>query len=339
MDPTPFFDYARERQLILLRKRAGQAKPWTVDPVLRAYRFCNVFREDDKVTQHLRSITNKMVSYDQILLATILYRWFNRPETGDSLFNHRLEEYDWTPFQKFFDIYLNTDTYNISVLKEGILAHQPNGPYVTGAYCIIGAPHMPKLDGILEVFRMFLTEKRPFDNIQDGEIIEICSWGWREVADHCLAYSGRVPMETVWDWFRRYSRSGDFMAYEVVTDLYHTPLLAGAPDTMTWANAGPGAIRGLNRLHGRPLEQQHPKSKTNGEMQNLLIYSEDPTYWPQTNNRGSVNFWHMPSLGGLFDSSGWPAWDMRTVEHTLCEFDKYRRIPEGGKVKQVYRGG
>jgi hypothetical protein len=42
-----------------------------------------------------------------------------------------------------------------------------------------------------------------------------------------------------------------FMAYEVVTDLRHTRYLRNATDIMTWANAGPGAKRGLNRLLGR----------------------------------------------------------------------------------------
>jgi hypothetical protein len=107
------------------------------------------------------------------------------------------------------------------------------------------------------------------------------------------------------------------MAYEIVTDLQHTPgFLDRAPDIMTWANAGPGAIRGLNRIHGRPLEQQHPKQKTNEEMREILQASQDPTNWP----------------------ADWPSWDMRTVEHTGCEWDKYERLRLGqGTVKGVYR--
>ncbi|GAF76676.1 unnamed protein product [marine sediment metagenome] len=34
----------------------------------------------------------------------------------------------------------------------------------------------------------------------------------------------------------------------------------------------------------------------------------------------------------------WPLWEMREVEHTLCEFDKYERVRLGeGTPKQLFR--
>ena len=60
-------------------------------------------------------------------------------------------------------------------------------------------------------------------------------------------------LEQCWTWLRDFPYMGPFMAYEVVTDLRHTYLLRDANDIMTWANAGPGAMRGLNRLTGREL--------------------------------------------------------------------------------------
>ena len=44
------------------------------------------------------------------------------------------------------------------------------------------------------------------------------------------------------------------MAYQAVVDMRFTALLADAPDVATWAAAGPGTMRGLNRLHGRPVD-------------------------------------------------------------------------------------
>jgi hypothetical protein len=36
----------------------------------------------------------------------------------------------------------------------------------------------------------------------------------------------------------------------------------------------------------------------------------------------------------------WPAWEMREVEHTLCEFDKYERARLGeGRPKQRFNPG
>jgi 5-hmdU DNA kinase, helical domain len=40
-----------ERERIRIAKKAGAPKPWTLDPILQANRFCNIRREDDPVTQ------------------------------------------------------------------------------------------------------------------------------------------------------------------------------------------------------------------------------------------------------------------------------------------------
>jgi hypothetical protein len=44
------FAFMKERHAIWERKVAGQPKPWTQDPILQSYRFCNVYRELDTVT-------------------------------------------------------------------------------------------------------------------------------------------------------------------------------------------------------------------------------------------------------------------------------------------------
>ena len=43
--------WIKERQAIHERRKAGQPPPWTKDEILRTYRFCNVRREDDRVTR------------------------------------------------------------------------------------------------------------------------------------------------------------------------------------------------------------------------------------------------------------------------------------------------
>ena len=91
------------------------------------------------------------------------------------------------------------------------------------------------------------------------------------------------------------------MSYEVVTDLNYTPVLASANDKYKWANAGPGAKRGLNRIFGRDIKTPLKNEQSNYEMMDLLDYSV--TMLPP----------HVPAL------------EMRDIEHSLCEFDKYER--------------
>jgi hypothetical protein len=74
---------------------------------------------------------------------------------------------------------------------------------------------------------------------------------------------------------------------------------------MTWANAGPGAIRGLNRLYDRPLKTQPHPEATRCEMMELLKAIK----WPK--------------------GAAWPALEMRDIEHSLCEYDKWKRVHLG----------
>lgn len=105
------------------------------------------------------------------------------------------------------------------------------------------------------------------------------------------------------------------MSYEVVTDLNYTPVLDKASDRYSWANAGPGAKRGLNRIHDRPLKKAISQYQANREMQDLL--------------EGGARY-----LGKHIDILDV---DMRCIEHSLCEWDKYERVRLGqGKPRSKY---
>ena len=112
-------------------------------------------------------------------------------------------------------------------------------------------------------------------------------------------------LQDTWAEYLPYAGFSGFMAYEVVTDLRHSKYLENAEDIMTWANAGPGAKRGLNRIHGRPLEQTIKPNQLNAEMAELLDLASE---------YGAV---YLPTL------------EMREIEHCLCEYDKYERVRLG----------
>jgi hypothetical protein len=96
---------------------------------------------------------------------------------------------------------------------------------------------------------------------------------------------------------------GPFTRYEVITDLRHTRYLENASDIMTWANPGPGAMRGCERLLGVWTRGKHPYSKEHYIviMRTMLSMSKD-----------------------LLESYV-PEMEMRDIEHSLCEWDKYER--------------
>ena len=48
-----WWTYAFERQEIYFKRLRGEPEPWTEDDVLRRYRFTNVYRAADRVSQYL----------------------------------------------------------------------------------------------------------------------------------------------------------------------------------------------------------------------------------------------------------------------------------------------
>src|SRR5438132_11164608 len=48
-----YWRFAAERLAIFYRRRGDPVGPWTADPILQAYRFTNVFRATDRVSQYL----------------------------------------------------------------------------------------------------------------------------------------------------------------------------------------------------------------------------------------------------------------------------------------------
>jgi len=126
-------------------------------------------------------------------------------------------------------------------------------------------------------------------------------------------------MEFAWEQLTRYKGMGPFLAYELVCDMrYMHPLLRDPPDRLTWANPGPGARRGLNRYHGRLTTKHSPRAQLIEEMHALLMQAPK----------------HLkPSVFG-----GYPELEMREIEHSLCEYDKYMRVLTGdGRPRSLFK--
>jgi hypothetical protein len=316
-----FFEYARKRHQIFLDREAGLPKPWTRDKILQNNPFCCVFREHDRTTRWFaRQVRVPMRDRPEVLLATVVFRMFNRITTGEAIFCQQM-----LPSSRFkknettaFDIFAATGDPDI--LRKAILALMPTGPYVTGAYIISSPPGYTKLEGVLEVLSRFHRESREWEG-WGASVLDPMRWGGEEgVAQFLLANRGdkSASLETTWEWLKKFDYLGKFHSYEIVTDLRHTALLECAPDIMTWASPGPGARRGLNRVWGRDF-RDHSQSREQmiEDMRALLSLAKRGEMWPRD----------------------WPTWEMREVEHTLCEFDKYERMRLGqGRMKGKYDG-
>jgi hypothetical protein len=74
--------WIREREEIKMKKNYGLPQPWSTDPILSTYRFCNVRREDDRVTQWLRfNWRTPFHDHPNLTLAMAMARFVNWPPT------------------------------------------------------------------------------------------------------------------------------------------------------------------------------------------------------------------------------------------------------------------
>ncbi len=123
---------------------------------------------------------------------------------------------------------------------------------------------------------------------------------WESQGDLYQAARHWRRMEIVFDILTDFRNIGPFLAYEIVTDLRHTSILGDATDINSWANVGPGAMRGLQRIW-----PGLPKSDGLVKMHALLKES------------GSEREGHVPEM------------ELRDIEHSLCEYDKMMRVKNG----------
>ena len=276
-----FFYWINERHAIYQKRAKGVQPPWTDDHILQDYKFTNPFRENDRVTVWMRKNWTEPHNnrpHGEIIFNCCLFRMVGTTEFA--------EAHGWV--EEFNPEY--TKSLIEERLKQGLRTF-------TGAYIITNQGlKAPKGEVVADYFLTPIWK-----NKEALAQVATQTSSLEQVHEALGAYRG---------W-----RGGGFMSYEVVTDLNYTPVLASANDRYHWANAGPGAKRGLNRIHDRPLKKSLGQYQCNREMNDLLEVS------------GRYLGSHIDQL----------AVDMRCIEHSLCEWDKYERVRLGqGKPRSKY---
>lgn len=301
-NPQPLWQWMNERHNIYLRRQQGQSRPWTVDPVMQEYSFCNVFRELDKVTIWIREhIREPYADHPNLWFMLAIARTINWPPTLQRLMSVGL----WP-----------TKVWDAEAVASEMEDMADNGEKVyTGAYMI----------------RAESDPNNEWYNKTKHEYITGCVLGnlWRRREDWTVdeglpARAGCNTLQHAHSWFLPFHGWGPFMAYEVVTDMRWTRYLKDAPDIYTWANAGPGALRGLNRILGRPLTAPINPPAATELMRELLAMANEPM--ADVLNQE------------LFTWSGeYKPLEMRDIEHSLCEMDKWLRARNGeGRPRSKY---
>lgn len=208
-----------ERQRIyLVRKMGMQKKPWTKDPILQQYRFCNVYREQDTVTMWIAKHWRAPHEKEQLLwFAFVLARLVNWPATLQRL-------------EPCINFGLNKPmTWKPALFQSVMRSIQEQGGKAWGGAYIVST------NG-----RKMLKEKYIAE--------QVLTPMWQAKGEIYLL-SGE-PLRALYDRLSKFQGMGSFLAAQVVADSKYLPALRKAPDWWTFAASGPGSRRGLNRVIG-----------------------------------------------------------------------------------------
>lgn len=210
-----YWYFACERQNIFIKKLNGEPSPWTTDEILQNYKFCNSYRVNDRVSQYLLKnviYNGKKYSNDDMLFRILLFKLFNKESTWELLLDH---------FQDITLKTFNKEKYS-KVLEEAISNGVKiyNDAYISCANKAFGYDrkhdnHLSLLDKMFNI-----------DKMQD-KIIK-CQ-----------------TMKEGFDIIKSYPLIGNFMAYQLVTDINYSEAVNWKEDEFTVA--GPGSLRGIKK--------------------------------------------------------------------------------------------
>lgn len=210
-----YWYFACERQNIFWKKINGDPAPWTHDKILQEYKFCNSYRVNDRVSQYLLKnviYNGNNYNYEDMLFRIILFKLFNKESTWELL------------SKNFGDILLkNFNTKKYSIVLENAISNGTkiyNDAYISCANKAFGYDrkhdnHLALLDKMFNI-----------DKMQD-KIIK-CN-----------------TMQNAFNIIKGYPLIGNFMAYQLVTDINYSAFVNWKENEFTVA--GPGSLRGIKK--------------------------------------------------------------------------------------------
>lgn len=210
-----YWYFAYERQNIFLKKKNGEPAPWTNDPILKEYKFCNSYRINDRVSQYLLKnviYNGKKYSKEDMLFRILLFKLFNKESTWELLINNlhdiTLSSFD---FNKYSIILNNAINNKVKIYNDA---------YISCANKAYGYDR--KHDNHLCLLKqIFIIDK-----------------------SHLKILKSKT-MQEAFNILKSYPLIGNFMAYQLVTDINYSDIVNWQEEEFTVA--GPGSLRGIKK--------------------------------------------------------------------------------------------
>lgn len=211
-----YFYFMQERMNMFWRK-CENASWVTDDPILREYKFTNVYRACDRVSQYLiRHVIYKDIdrySPEDVLLRILVFKIFNKIDT-------------WEYLEKYYGD-VSCDNFDVDRICSMLSKRQVSNPIFSNAYMMTGShrryDYLPTKHAkwLRMVKEEFLGEK---------------------VVNKVLNAKG---LSEVFELMKNCSFVGGFLAYQYTVDFNYSPYVNF--DENSFVKAGIGAIRGIKK--------------------------------------------------------------------------------------------
>lgn len=207
-----YWYFASTRQNIFYKRLEGKNRPWSDDPIFNTYKFCNTYRASDRVSQYLirNVIYNNHYSEKDTIFRILLFKFFNKIET-------------WQALEKNFgELTLSNFNYDhfASFLEKEIISGNKiySNAYISCANKAFGYDRK-HMNHLALIDKMVNT-----DNITSK-------------------ITSSQTFENVFKILREYPLIGDFMAYQLATDINYSEVINFSENSFTVV--GPGSKRGI----------------------------------------------------------------------------------------------
>lgn len=205
-----FTKFILAREMHRLWRETGE-RPKKPDPIISEYRFCNVRRNDDRVTKWIfENFMDPFIASPHLWFALVVARLLNKESTLAQVRDYTL------PFDK-------------KLMRARLKKIRLHGPIFNGAYIVS-------------------TNGRKMDKV-DYIIDEVLAplWKKRDKISRVVAHAGEL--EEVHKVLMAEQGLGSFMAAQVIADLKYADPQRWI-DFNDFVASGPGSRRGLNRVMG-----------------------------------------------------------------------------------------
>lgn len=295
-----FWRFVVERQKVWYKKEIEKKPyPWTKDPILRRYRFCNVYRELDKCTKYLIEKLKDIKDRKTIFLNVFTFRHFN--------------------YYGFFDdigiIEPGFDEKKIIDILDKVKKRKKvfNGAYVIHPISTIVPKESPFYNRRKEKHIQMVYLTKYVDEKLDQILEDVYK---SESPDDAHTLLMKIPSIS------------DFMAYELWTDLTYFDFFKQGWNDNDFVNVGSGAVWALNLLYEKDDNKNLIKSYDWYKKRTEYLRDYMNEYLEQY---GLLDEWIDIYYENAYSNK--PYLSIRNIEHSLCEFRKYWRIKNGVRAR------